>query len=199
MFLLNSETATSRRLIKLTAYEALLDSNISDLPVDIIRIFKSRNDVLLYNSTLFCEVDGWSRDTYTRIFGEYGTLIYDDEFSKYFAFYNDFNSDSVIRWELISLLALLELDLASTESAIQITCKDGDYTEIFAYYFAAPDAILNEIGVNSAEEIIKSCQIPFNKAHKKSKFLKLSWIDKKTYLDKVLKFNFYDYIQLHKK
>ena len=198
MFSFNSEKEISKQLIKLSAYDALLNSKVSVLPVDIFQIFKTREDVLLYDSKLFQTYDNWDKQTYTWVFGQYGTLIYDKEINKYYAFYNDFNSEPVIRWELTCLLALLELNLASVDYAIQIYCNDGDYTETFSYYFTAPDAILNEIGINSAEEIMESCNIPFDKARKKSRYLKKSWIDKKTYLEKILKSNFYDFIHLHK-
>lgn len=199
MFSFNSSTTISKRLVKLSAYEALLECNVSKLPVDLIKIFNTRKDVSLYNSTLFFESAGWCEDEYIQAFGTYGTLIYSEDFEKYFAYYNDFNPEPVIRWELSSLLALLELDLVSPKNPIRLECNKGDYTETFSYYFTAPDIILSEIGIKSAEEVMKSCKIPFDKAHAKGKKLKLPWVEKKTYLDKLLKSNFDNFIELHKK
>ena len=73
-----------------------------------------------------------------------------------------------------------------------------EYSDTFAYYFTAPDPVLRELGTRSAEEIMQKCKIPFNKAHKKSNYLKRPWADRPITLDKVLKFHFYDFIQLHK-
>lgn len=198
MFSFNS-TTLNKKLIKLSAYEALLDFQINTLPVDMIKTFNYREDVALYNSSLFRQVEKWDTNTYIRVFGEYGSLIFSDDFNKYFAFYNDCNPEPIIRWELASLLALLELGIASKDKPIQISCKDGDYTDTFAYYFTAPDPILIELGVRSSEEIMWKCKIPFNKAYRKSNLLNRPWADRPTTLDKILKFSFYDFIQLHRK
>lgn len=193
MSIFNSSTI-SAYLIKLSAYESLIDSRITELPVDLINIFKKRDDVSLYSFTFFEKVDGWDLLTCKRAFGEYGAIAYSCDMKKYFAYYNDHHSEDLVRWELANLLACLELGIASTESSTKVSCSEGDCTDTFAYYFTAPDVILVESKQSTAADIISACCIPFDKANRKAKKLKLHWAEKKIYIEEILKRNFKEYI-----
>lgn len=188
----------AKKLIKLSAYDALMKFNVCALPVDPIELLNSRDDIVLYAFSFFQNLLDYSIEDFMSAFGPYGAATFDRRLGKYFLYYNNTNSDVLVRWTLVCLLASIELGSVDSISLYMISCKDGDDCDTFAYYFAAPDVILKAANICSPESIMKSCQIPFNKAHKKSRNLKKSWIDKKTYLDKILKSNFYDFIHLHK-
>lgn len=184
----------TRRLIKLSAYDALMKFNVRTLPVDPINLLNSRDDISLYSYSFFQSAVGATLKDITTSFGPYGAAIYVREYKKYFLYYNDMSSIAFVRWTLIRLLGAIELGSVDSISFFIIGYRDDGDCDTFAYYFAAPDVILKAVGISSPEEIMQNCQIPFDKAYRKSKNLKFSLIERKTYYDKILRFNFDDYI-----
>lgn len=188
------ELAT-RRLIKLSAYDALMKFNVRSLPIDPLNLLYSRNDIVLYSYSFFQSLAGVTLEDVTISFGSYGAAIYKREYNKYFLYYNDTLSISFVRWTLARLLGAIELGSVDSISFFVMGGKDGGDCDTFAYYFTAPDVILKSAGISTPESIMQNCQIPFDKAYRKSKNLKFSIIERKTYIDKILRFNFDDYIE----
>lgn len=187
----------NKRNIKLTAYNTLLDCGVKTLPVDPLKILKSRCDINL-NSFTFFEKFGWSMDDFKQAYGTYGGVNFNIKLKKYFISYNDNNPDILVNWTLACLLACIELGNVDSVSFLIITCHEGDDSDIFADYFLSPDVILKAAGITSAEDIISECHIPFNKAYKKSKKIQFSFGGFRNSIDKVLKFSFDEYIESYK-
>lgn len=196
--MLSLNETISKKHIKISAYNSLIESKINSLPVDPVVAIKSRGDARLFGLTFYRHY-GWDEKDFQKAFGAYGAAIYSESTKKYFITYNDEIPKPYVRWTLSSLLAAIELDLVDNTKYFSVTYRDSDDPDLFAQYFTAPDVILHSINTTHPEEIMEYCNIPFDKAYRKSQSLKFSWANKKPMIDKILRFVFDDYIESHKK
>lgn len=158
-----------RKTAKITAYETLIKYNISSLPVpttysDGIRIY-----TMQFLAGYFKE----DVSKYFNTFGYRGFVCYEPEFDNYAIFINRDDPDQLQRWSISIALGFIESRKFKENRSFSLS-DPTDYAEDFTYVYTCPDCILKRDGITSTEDIIKICQVPFNKAREKNKRLKLS-------------------------
>lgn len=180
-------------MVKLLAYDSLIRHGFTSLPID----FQSITDNVYFISLQFlAEIHGDSLRSYTRAFSKYGFIVYSPQFDIYGLFYNADLSDDMIRWVKCCGLAYIDMGLVKKCKTIDLR----DYSaNTFAFYFSCPDAVLIECEICTAEDIIKYCSVPFQKARKKSEYISDQYYSTRTTLDGVLLEKFNSFINFFKR
>lgn len=151
------------------AYEALIKYNITSLPVPI----KYSKDIRIYSMQFLANYHKENVSEYFNKFGYRGFTFYEPKYDNYVIFYNENDPEEMQRWVVSSAIALIEYHQLSDDYGTSLTYLP-EYIDDFTYIYTCPDCVLKRDDISSAEQIIKVCKIPFNKAREKVKRLKLS-------------------------
>lgn len=196
MFLLNRDgDPSSFNTVTTLAYNALLDYDVKELPVMPKEIFRKSEEVYLITEQTYALRNGYSFEKVHREMGDWAVAYSNDH---YYIYYNRDCSEYEVRWILSNALACIELDLVNlplTRCSFLSSINDSKKTEEFTYAFTAPDAILKRCGLTSAEDVIKYCRIPFQRAFKKSRLLQRR-LKRQHAVDRLLLNNFQGFIRM---
>lgn len=163
-----------RKPAKIFAYETLIKYNVSALPVPI----KYQDGIKIFTMQFLAEFHHENVSDYFDTMGYRGFVCYDSKHDKHIIFINGDDPEDVQRWSISIAIGLIESHNFNKESSISIS-EATKYIEDFTYTYTCPDCILLRDNITSAEEIITSCRIPFNKAREKCKRLKMSFLSDK--------------------
>lgn len=161
------------RLIATIAYEALQKYSITSLPAVTLEFALSLNkwkNFKIVSLQEFCKVRNLNLDEWLYDCDGYGLIYYFLEYNCYSIFYNSELPHDLLNWVLATALGYIEFGLVEVGKMQNIS--EQDILENFCYYFTAPDPVLLECNIRSSKQIIDICQIPFQKAFRKSKALK---------------------------
>lgn len=198
MFLLNWDGDPSNfNTITTLAYNALLDYDVKELPVMPKEIFRKSEDVYLISEQTYAVRNGYSFEKVHKEMGDWAVACHNEH---YYIYYNRDCSEYEVRWILSNALACIELDLVNlplSSSGFYSSINGSKKTEEFTYVFTAPDTVLKHCGITSAEDVIKYCKIPFQRAFKKSRLLLQRRLKRQHAIDRLLLNNFQGFIQTY--
>ena len=157
-----------RKSAKVAAYEALIKYNVTTLPVPT----RYSGGIYILSMQLLADFYGESVEKYYNTFGYRGFVCHDTERDTYGIFINEEDSESLKRWSISVAIGIIENEEIAEFRGISISAASG-YINDFTYVYTCPDCVLRHNQIISAEEIIKVCGVPFNKAREKSKRLRL--------------------------
>lgn len=155
------------------AYEALQKYSITSLPAVTLEFALGLNkwkNFKIVSLQEFCESQNYDFDEWLDDCDGYGIIYYFLELNCYAIFYNSELPQDLLNWTLATAIGYIEFGLIEVGKMQNIS--EQDILENFCYYFTAPDPVLLECDIRTASRIIKFCQIPFQKAFRKSKALK---------------------------
>lgn len=190
------------KAICIRAYEALIKYDINMLPIPIVY----NSGILVVPIQTFAYYCNMNDKKAVRRCEHRGIVYYADEVDKYVVLYNNDDPISLKRWVIALGIGYIEmwkdLHLSRQMKRTYIALKDsGRVVDEFAYSFTSPDVILKECGINTAEDIMAFCEIPFNNAREKCKKLKIRLLEFDHFESRVadiLKTSFLDYIEKFK-
>lgn len=164
--------------ICMKAYEALIKYDISMLPAPVEFI----PGILIVSIQVFATACNMSEEKAIRQCGHRGIVYYADEVDKYVILYNYNDPIELRRWIITLGIGYIELwkelNLSHLMKRTYISLNNSHRTiDEFAYSFTGPDIVLEECEMNTVEEIIAFCGIPFNHAREKFKRLKIESSD----------------------
>jgi Zn-dependent peptidase ImmA (M78 family) len=142
------------RNIQRAAWQALIDNNVTKLPVDIFQIVRNNGIIPLKN----CLVNALRS-------GDSGMLVFDEG---WIIIYDETNSIERIRFTIAHEYGHIVLGhplvvFHSRGVNKQRPQKESD-ADIFASRFLAPACVLMGLGIRSAEDIAKVCKISLEAA-----------------------------------
>lgn len=164
----------SERMIAAVAYEALQKYCITALPSMTLEYALELNkwkNFKVVSIQEFCVQMCFNLDEWLNDCDGYGFIYYCLEWDCYAIFYNAELPTDLLNWVLATALGYIEFGLVEVGQSQNIS--EQDVIENFCFYFTAPDPILIECNIRTSKQIIDVCQIPFQKAFRKSKVLKL--------------------------
>lgn len=189
-------TKEEEKFIKFTAYDTLIEFDAKDLPVfpEFCQIIDST--IFIFPMQYVAQKEGHSEDYFST--GGSGIVMYVRETGHYIILYDEQLDSEQIRWTLSKLVYFIKSGNLENYPNIFHYADHGDSLEhctAFAYQFTCPDIVLHACGIQTADEIIQHCQIPFSYANIKSRLLKMATNSKfLQFAEKILKKNFSEYI-----
>ena len=159
----NNDIRTNDDLIRLCAYDLLARIEINALPVIPDRLFDMDS---IHCNTLqrLADHEGIPLEHLISL-GEAG-FIYREQNGKDYIYVNSDGSALQILWNMALGLGALELCIVPYHTCFPIPQNNGTVAD-FAYYFLAPDVVLEEIGICTQEKIFQYCRLPFRESVKK--------------------------------
>lgn len=160
--------------IAIAAYKALKKYDIISLPSITLEYALELNkwqNVKIVSLQEFSNSTGVDLEEWLDECNGFGKIMYYLEFDCYAILYNADLPTDLLNWTLATAIGYIELGLVEVDHSLNI--EEQDITENFCYYFTAPDPVLLECDIRTSSKIIDICQIPFQKAFRKSKHLKL--------------------------
>ncbi len=156
--------------VKSLAYDALVEYAISSLPIRI------REDGLrnVYISSWEKYLLEHAKPKHGNIFRQDGTVMclgVNPE-ARYVIFYHESLPEERKQWVVAKLLYYIRCGFAEEHVGEYIIPDEQAKAAEFASFFLCPDAILEECGIRSAEDIMHHCQVPFPDAMRKARYLK---------------------------
>lgn len=156
---------TNEMLIKSSAYDALAEQKVSTLPVptpqtETIIVFPMQ---CLKEPPLYCDIY-----QYDGVLMRVGS----DNDKHYVLMFNLDASRPRQKWAIYQLLYYIKAGIADEHPKEYIRNELMPEAEIFASHFACPDIVLESCNIKQTETIMKYCDIPFDAAHRKYKYLK---------------------------
>lgn len=191
-----------KTVLKAMAYELLIRCNITNLPIDYHIAFKEvskLHPIRIYSYQFLTEITSDSIDYYIKYCGEYGGMFYSTELSSYIIYFNEDLPDDMVNWVMFNILGVIKLGLVPCDAIITIKEAVNCFAEDFAYYFSAPDVVLEKCGAKNPDDIMRICGLPFHQAYSKLRKLKNNFFTGYTALDKIIQKHFNDFIQQHSK
>lgn len=185
---------TKEMLIKSSAYDALIEHDICSLPVSMpqdqtVIVFPMQ---CLKEPPINCDIY-----KYDGVLMRLGT----DDNKHYVLMYDNQLPHRVQNWVISKLLFYVKNGIADQYPNAYINCDSLNDADSFASHFTCPDVILEACEIKSTEEIMDYCEIPFDAAFCKSKYLKTGY-EKfvSTTLEKVILNNFKSFLDwFHKR
>ena len=192
----NNDIRTNDDLIRLCAYDLLARIEINALPVIPDRLFDMDS---IHCNTLqrLADHEGIPLEHLISL-GEAG-FIYREQNGKDYIYVNSDGSALQILWNMALGLGALELCIVPYHTCFPIPQNNGTVAD-FAYYFLAPDVVLEEIGICTQEKIFQYCRLPFRESVKKAvKTKHHTGNRRKMGVEKIILSNFRDFISKSKK
>ncbi len=178
-------------LIKLCAYDLLARIEINALPVIPDRLF-GMGSICYSTVQRLAEYVGIPVEHLISL-GTAG-LIYREQNGKNSIYVNSDGSASQILWNMALGLGALELDMVPYDTCFPIP-EDNPAVSDFAYYFLAPDVVLEASGFYSQQKIFWNCRLPFRESVKKAMRVQRHVGNKKqTGVEKIVLSNFRHFI-----
>lgn len=194
-------SAEEEKFIKFTAYDALIEFDVTQLPVfpEFCQVIDST--ILIFPMQFVAVQEGHPEDYF--IHGGSGIVMYVQETRHYIALYDEQMSPEQIRWTISKMIYLIKSGNLEKRPNVFHYADKGEALEFcnsFAYQFTCPDIILNECRFDDANKIIKYCKIPFSYANTKIRLLKMVNTAKSMqFIENILKANFSIYINKFRK
>ncbi len=194
-------SAEEEKFIKFTAYDTLIEFDVTQLPVlpEFCQVIDST--ILIFPMQFVAIQEGHPEDYF--IHGGSGIVMYVQESGHYIALYDEQMSPEQIRWTISKMIYLIKSGNLEKRPNVFHYADKGDsleYCNSFAYQFTCPDIILNECRFDDANKIIKYCKIPFSCANTKIRLLKMVKSAKSMqFIENILKANFSSYINKFRK
>lgn len=175
--------------VKAHACDMLIERGEHSLPIttpqdDMIIVFAMQ---FLDEPPIYCDIYKYD-----------GVIMHvtEDGINKYILMYNLNLSPSQKNWTIFKLMYYIKSGLAKKCSRSYINCDALPEAEVFASHYACPDVILDACKIFSSEKIMYYCDIPFDVAHRKAKYLKDSPIRLPfASLEKMIRENFRTFIE----
>lgn len=186
-------TDLSDDLIRLSAYDVLVRLDVHSLPVDPLPLFDIEPSIH-YNSVQNLSI--YNHISVDEIIppGSAG-ILYRARHGKDYIYINEDYQCPQKLWNIALAIGALELDAVPYQSYIEIP-QDNASVTAFAYYFLAPDVVLDACHLHSQSKIFEYCCIPFAESLRKSKKMRFRFIRKKsTGVEKIILKNFKEYIK----
>lgn len=158
-------TKQDDNFIKRIAYDALIEFQISELPVTLE--LNSSYVSLLPMQALNQPAIYPDMSPFFKCYGEYGFSCYLRKYDCFYIFYNNELPETLIRWTIASALSSIELD-ALQDNLFSVVSEKNATQETFAMYFTCPDPVLKACNFQNTEDILQHCQIPFRQGRRKS-------------------------------
>lgn len=185
-------TELSDDLIRLSAYDLLVRLDIHSFPVDPLPLFdmepsihyNSVQNLATYNNIPIADIlEPRSAGILYRIRNG-DDYIYINE---------DYQSPQKL-WNIALAIGALELDAVPYHAYVDIP-QDNSSVTAFAYYFLAPDVVLDACHLHNQSTIFEYCRLPFAESHRKARKIRFRLIRKKsTGAEKTILANFEEYI-----
>lgn len=187
------EHELSDDLIRLSAYDLLVRMDVHSLPINPIRLFEIEPSIY-YNSVQNLAIHT-GIPLEKIISPDSAGLIYRINDGKDYIYINTDFSLPQILWNIVLAIAALELDAVPYRTYFDIPQNRYSVTE-FAYYFLAPDVILEACNFVTQEKIFQYCLLPFRESVKKARKMKFRFKRRKSSgVEKILALNFRSYIE----
>lgn len=152
-------------MIKSSAYNLLIEQKVHSLPVPTpqdktIIVFPMQ---FLEKPPIYCDIYKYD-----------GVLMHlnSDNRKRYVLMYNDVLSEEKQDWTVFKLLYYVKSGIADDYPGMYINSDILPDSEIFAAHYACPDIVLEVCNILKSEDIVRYCHVPFDAAHRKSKYLK---------------------------
>ncbi len=189
-------TPESSDFIRLLAYDLLVRLEIRSLPVRSLRLFEIDKSVQYGSVQYLAEFFKLPVELILSI-GEAGFIYRErkDGLHRDQIYVNKDYPAKQILWNLALAIGALELDIAPYNIPFAIPQNLRSVTD-FAYYFLAPDIILDACKLYSQAELFEYCRLPFQESVKKAQRCKKHHLLKKkpTGVEKIILSNFEEYI-----
>ncbi len=174
-----------------SAWQCLLDNNVSSFPIDVLGIAKRYGVRVIKNTQ--------SSVLSTK---EHGRTFFDGD--GWYIFYNDFDTTERSRFTLAHELGhiLLGHDIAFTKysGVLQFSRipKSEQQADMFATRLLCPSCVIWALDLHSADDIARYCRVPTDIAKVRAKRMEELYVRNKfltSDLEKQLYNNFADYIR----
>lgn len=188
-------SAESDDFIRLLAYDLLVRLEIRSLPVRSLRLFEIDKSVQYGSVQYLAEFFNLPIELVLSI-GEAGFIYRErkDDIHRDQIFVNKDYPAKQILWNIALAIGALELDIVPYNTLFAIPQNLRSVTD-FAYYFLAPDVVLDACKLYSQAELFEYCRLPFQESVKKARRLKHRLRKKKPIgAEKVILSNFEEYI-----
>lgn len=186
-------TDLSDDLIRLSAYDMLVRLDIHSLPVDPLPLFDIEPSIH-YNSVQNLSIYNHISVDEMITPGSAG-ILYRNRHGKDYIYINEDYQCPQKLWNIALAIGALELDAVPYQTYVDIP-QDNSSVTAFAYYFLAPDVILDACHMHSQSKIFEYCRIPFVESHRKARKMRFRLIHKKSIgAEKTILENFHDYIE----
>lgn len=162
-------TPEKQELMKLSAYDALIQLEQEQLPVNTMGIDPKKSNIFILPAQLIA--DKASRRKKYIASCKSGYVMYTGGTDEHYVLlYDENETDENIRWIIAKLLSYIKLGIARQypKKYLPVNFLPDEEYEEFAYQFTCPDIILRECNIISTEDIFKQCKIPLKNAKGKS-------------------------------
>ena len=179
-------------IIRLLAYDLLVRLEIRSFPVNFFRLFEIEPSIHYGSIQSLAEYYGLPLETILSI-SQTGVIFRERSGTHIYVNKCKGQAKQTI-WNAALAIGALELGIVPYDACFPIPANLRSVMD-FAYYFLAPDVILDACSLYSQEELFKYCLLPFQESVKKAKRMKFRLLKKKPCgVEKVLLSNFEEYI-----
>ena len=186
-------TDLSDDLIRLSAYDLLVRLDIHSLPVDLLRLFDTEPSIH-YNSVQNLALYNHIPLDNLVTPGSAGILYRIRNGDDYIYINEDYQFPQKL-WNIALAIGALELDVVPYHSYVDIP-QDHPSVTTFAYYFLAPDVVLDACHLHSQRKIFEYCRLPYAESHRKARKIRFCLLRKKSIgAEKTILSNFKEYIE----
>lgn len=186
-------TELSDDLIRLSAYDLLVRLDIHSFPVDPLLLFDIETSIH-YNSVQNLATYN-SIPTADILEPRSAGILYRVRNGDDYIYINEDYQCPQKLWNVALAIGALELDAVPYYTYADIP-QDNPAVTAFAYYFLAPDVILDACHLHSQSKIFEYCRLPFAESHRKARKIRLRLIRKKSIgAEKTILANFEEYIE----